>query len=75
VGQTSVQGHVSVQFSREDRPKAQLWLQQPKSVLRDRISKINIETSNYKGTTSAKGAGMAKSLRTSGGVPPRGRPV
>jgi hypothetical protein len=27
------------------------------------------------GTTSAKGAGMAKSLRRSGGVPPRGRPV
>src|SRR5262249_3307449 len=30
---------------------------------------------NYNGTTSAKGAGMAKSLARSGGVPPRGRPV
>lgn len=30
---------------------------------------------NSNGTTSAQGAGMAKSLRDSGGIPPRGRPV
>ena len=34
------------------------------------------ENKGNNGTTSAKGAGMAKSLRhNSGGVPPRGRPV
>ena len=30
---------------------------------------------NSNPTTSALGAGMAKSLRDSGGIPPRGRPV
>ncbi|WP_344126812.1 hypothetical protein [Luedemannella flava] len=45
------------------------------------ISKINLDeqasniSTTSKGNTSAMGAGMAKSLRRSGGVPPRGRPV
>jgi len=48
------------------------------------VAKINLDEhgmkqsttkNSTKGNTSAQGAGMTKSLRRSGGVPPRGRPV
>lgn len=69
VGQPSVQGQVCIQIQRVERPKTQLgWAQSVPSTATE-------TTHNYNGTTSAKGAGMAKSLRNSGGVPPRGRPV
>jgi hypothetical protein len=71
VGQASVRHQVSVQIQREERIKTQLWLQ----VATATSAANTAPTNNYKGTTSAKGAGMAKSLRNSGGVPPRGRPV
>ena len=81
VGQPSVQGQVSVQIQRAEQPKNQVrpknqlgWAQTaPSTALR--TTHNTAPTNNYKGTTSAKGAGMAKSLRISGGVPPRGRPV
>jgi hypothetical protein len=75
VGQPSVQAQVCIQIQRAEqaknlvRPKNQLgWAQSVPSTTTE-------TTHNYNGTTSAKGAGMAKSLRDSGGVPPRGRPV
>jgi hypothetical protein len=71
VGQPSVQGQVSVEIQHVERPKNQLgWAQTAPSTAQN-----TVQNNNYKGTTSAKGAGMAKSLRNSGGVPPRGRPV
>jgi len=74
VGLPSVQGQVSIELQRQERPTIQLgWAQ---SVPATALNKITTgKTHNYNGTTSAKGAGMAKSLRGSGGVPPRGRPV
>ena len=39
------------------------------------ITKQSTKQSTTKGNTSAQGAGMTMSLRRSGGVPPRGRPV
>ena len=79
VGQPSVQGQVSVEIQRAELPKNQLgWAQTAQSTALSTTPITNTApTNNYKGTTSAKGAGMAKSLRNnnSGGVPPRGRPV
>ena len=77
VGQPSVKGQVCIQVQRAEQPKNQV---RPKTQLGWAHSIPSTATgttviNNYKGTTSAKGAGMAKSLRDSGGVPPRGRPV
>jgi hypothetical protein len=65
VGQSSVQGQVSI---RTQRPKNQLgWAQTVPSTelgtTHTALTKNTAPTNNYKGTTSAKGAGMAKSLR------------
>jgi hypothetical protein len=72
VGRPSVQGQVSI---RTQRQKNQLGWAQTVPSTELSTTHNTAPTNNYKGTTSAKGAGMAKSLRISGGVPPRGRPV
>jgi hypothetical protein len=80
VGQPSVQGQVPVQILRVEQPKNLVRPKNPlgwaQTVPSTAVKTITTgKTHNYNGTTSAKGAGMAKSLRDSGGVPPRGRPV